>query len=278
MAENKSIIEVKHARKKKYSEQDVRNEALEVRDELLANVQFLKDVIREDRIKMERYHERFGDLQYRPIVRDVGSIEPSYGNPTEVTLEPMASKFRATLNSLLQSIRLIQSEILPEPDPEGADSSRIKPTDESAVLSRKSLREEFSSQAGTQGKALEPTLEEPDSEEVPTELVKKAKPLTKAPQRTTIESIPTPEPKSNPKPWRAKTQSTLVVAKELPQTPEPVITPTLQNPNKLDPESERLRAELMGLRQSSVSRMSQLAAKYEKPAGKKYRIEDDDAD
>jgi hypothetical protein len=267
--------------KAKYTSQDVRQQALEARDELLANVEFLMEAIREDRYKLQRYKDRFGDLKYRPIVsqgKPEHSIEPVYGNPTEVTIEPLASVYRATINSLLQSIRLIQSEIIPDDDAE-ADTARAKSGQEHelTVKRRASLREEFSSAAST---ATVPEAQNDDEDA--TELVETPKTSSKRTTRTAIESATRTEPKADPapiaptspspqaRPWRTKppvlVPSNPSVDKE-PTQSIPAAQPqkvSLQNPETLDPDSERIRADLNRLRQNSTSRLGALSKKYAK--------------
>ena len=262
MSHNKPI-EVKQARKKKYTEQDVRNEALEVRDELLANIEFLKDIIREDRIKLQRYHERFGDLKYRPIVREDPSIGPQYGNPTEVNLEPLASSYRATINSLLQSVRLIQSEILPEDNPEGQTTAKSQKDDSVVDSKRSSLRDQFRAEAQTRA-AVEP---DDSDEELPIQLVETPKPTTKLSNASTTKSKPTSEPVS--KPWRSQPQSKFVPSTNVPDVvKEPKRGVVLENkpmtnPAIQDEATERMKQELKGMMGTS-SRMSMLAEKYGK--------------
>src|SRR5579863_9448371 len=104
------------------SSQDVRAKVLSLRNELILNLEFIENAIRRNRLFLEKYFEEHGDLNYRPVNnRDNDGTVIKYGHPTEVVLEPLASSMRTTVKSLLDSIRLIEVEILPEDNPEGQD-------------------------------------------------------------------------------------------------------------------------------------------------------------
>lgn len=155
-------------RKAKYTQQDFRVKAIEARDELQANVDFLVEVIREDRYNLKRYKDTHGDLRYRPIVREAskdGSIEAQYGDPTGLVLEPLASKFRATIKSLLDSIKLINSEIITEDNPEGESTI---PSDEENK--RQSMRDQFKAM-GKDSKAFTAPVPSQDDTEDSEELI-----------------------------------------------------------------------------------------------------------
>ena len=265
--------------KTKYSSQDVRKQALEARDELLANVEFLMDCIREDRLKMQNYKKRFGDLKYRPVIRPANdSIGPEYGSPTELNLEPLAATYRATINSLLQSIRLIQSEILPEENPEGENSN---PSGEAKDVSNKrsSLRSQFSSEAENQAGPIQPdeldsneaaqnTPTKPQTRIPATKLVENPRIPTNHPNRAYAELPTQAEPKSMPhRPWRDKPQSKFV-----PTEPNSVVQDEtlkasqakkieLTSTEPMDAESERIRADLFSLK-GSTNRMASIRDKY----------------
>lgn len=284
-------------KKPSLSSQDVRNKILQLRDSLVLNLEFIQEAVDRDLEFLQAYYRRFGDLNYRPVIgRDIDQ-KPNYGERTELMIEPVASKYRATIKSLLDSVRLIESEILPEDNPEG--STAASNSDPATVSSKRaSLRAEFSANAGQSGKAIEP--EQDDTEEEveeanavqaipPTKLVEKPKSPTKRTHKPAVESPKSPEPDSIPKgeersepstphrPWRVKPQAVVVEERRdtSPQA-EPVEEKSvekkeLMNPSKLDPETERLRAEFMSLR--GGSKMASLMGKYGK---KKTETDGDD--
>jgi len=252
-------------RKAKYTSQDVRTKALEARDELLANVDFLMEVIRKDRYNLKRYEERFGDLRYRPIVSkgsEDGSIEPTYGSPTELVLEPLASKYRATIKSLLDSIKLISTEILPEDNPEGETSEPTSESKEEATTKRQSLRDQFKSMSENPSafKAPEPEATEDEDLEDFTNQVKQG--LADADQGRTK---PTKEVKATvAKSWRdttPKAQPIKPKAKSVVSEPEKKSQENkpkdIEGPKGLSP---MMRARLAG---GGLSRMDALKKKYE---------------
>jgi hypothetical protein len=215
MEDNSTKPKFNRYHKAKYTQQDFRQKAIEARDELQANVDFLVEVIREDRYHLKRYKERFGDLRYRPIVTPEdreNAIEPIYGNPTDLALEPLASKYRATIKSLLDSIKLINSEIITEDNPEGESTI---PSDEAPK--RQSLRDEFKAM-GKDSKAFTapvPTEDEELSEDESEALVsqvrqgladaKAGRTKTSQQTKTIIESPKSNTPKSQS--WRDTTPS-----------------------------------------------------------------------
>lgn len=250
----------------KYTDQDIRAEVIKVRDELIANLKFLMECIEEDRHTMEGYRSRFKDIRYRPILSTDATGYITYGLPTDLVIEPLASKMRASINSLLQSIRLIQSEILPEDNPEGAS----QPIEGEAAVSTKraSFRDSFAKDAQHSKlppQPIEDALEEAEAEIPPTKLVEKRKTSTILP----IKPVAKPEQVTEPvsKPWRTQGQSKFVPKSEAIEPiaqPQPIVVEapkTLTNPDKLDPESERIKAELMGLKSN---RMAAIAQKYRK--------------
>lgn len=265
------------------SSQDVRAKILQLRDSLILNLEFLQQAIDEDLQFLKRYKERFGDLNYRPVIgRDIDQ-NPNYGERTELMIEPVASKYRATIKSLLDSVRLIEAEILPEDNPEG--SSAASNNDAEALQSKRaSLRAEFSAASGTSGKAVEPdnsTYEEDEEDNaqqaVPVQEQPKAKtPISKSvPERAQSTTPQTTEPKTQARPWRTKPQA-VIVPKEKTVEPEPKIEskPTeqksLTKEGPLSERGEQLRAQLMSLK-GGGSKMAALVGKY----GKKDRTDED---
>lgn len=251
-------------RKAKYTSQDVRTKALEARDELLANVDFLMEVIRKDRYNLKRYEERFGDLRYRPIVSkgsEDGSIEPTYGNPTELVLEPLASKYRATIKSLLDSIKLISTEILPEDNPEG-ETTQPSTEGEEAVHKRQSLREQFKSMSENPSAFKPAEPEALDSDEDLENLTSKVNKqgLADADQgrvKSTKEAkSQTSWRQSTPKAQTKVIQKQPLVAKEPSESKEEK-PKDIEGPKGLSP---MMRARLAG---GGLSRMDALKRKYE---------------
>lgn len=255
-------------RKAKYTSQDVRTKALEARDELLANVDFLMEVIRKDRYNLKRYEERFGDLRYRPIVSkgsEDGSIEPTYGSPTELVLEPLASKYRATIKSLLDSIKLISTEILPEDNPEGETSEPSAESKDEATTKRQSLREQFQSMSKNPSAftPAEPEASEDDEDledftnKVKQGLADADNQRTKSTKQVKAEVSRTSWKDSTPKASTKTIPKAPSVAKEPSESKENSIKEDI-GPKGLSP---LMRAKLMG---GGLSRMDQLKAKYSK--------------
>lgn len=274
------------------SSQDVRMKIIKLRDSLVMQLEFMQKCIDNDFIFLESYFNRFGDLNYRPVTAyDIDHKPLTYGARTDIMIEPVASKYRATIKSLLDSIRLIESEILPDDDPEG-QSSQAAANAEQSGQRRSSLRENFTSDANHSNKAREPdntpTEADDDEDDQPNEPVKKAtklaenpKPAPRQQEKPAIKSNPPAEPKSNPKPWR--TQATFVPANQPESSPnEPntgnkpqpdkssvvnTIREELTNPVQQDEHTEELKRTLSNLRGNSNSKMQGLAEKYGKKKG-----------
>lgn len=228
------------------SSQDVRARVLSLRDELIRNLEFIETCIAQDRVEMEKYFRQFRDLRYRPVVaRDTDGNPTEYGSPTEVVREPLAVQFRTTVKSLLDSIRVIESEILPEDNPEG---SSARDTSESAKARREAMRDGFKASAGS-GVESAP-------KPVDVEVARTPKPIDTPPP------IATPKPK----PWR-ETQPKAPSESPPPQpieTPAPAPAPEAPKA-KADPQavglSPALRATIAGGARSS---MTSIRDKYTK--------------
>lgn len=225
------------------SSQDVRARVLSLRDELLRNLAFIESCIAKDRIEMEKYFRQFGDLRYRPIVSRDGDGNPQeYGSPTEIVREPLAVQFRTTVKSLLDSIRVIESEILPEDNPEG---TQARDSSEATTRRRAALREGF--------KAPEATPDAPK----PVDTI-----VDRTPKPPPIEAPMQPPPK--PKPWR-DTQPKALEASTPPIEAPPVVEAPIEKP-KPGPGaiglSPALRASLAG--RGAPSSMSSIRDKYTK--------------
>lgn len=230
------------------SSQDVRSKILQLRDSLVLNLEFLQECIDRDYVFLREYFKRFGDLNYRPIIgRDIDGV-PNYGERTEVMLEPVASKYRATIKSLLDSIRLIEAEILPEDNPEGASSVPSNENPEDVNKRRHSLREQFTVGKASAGKAPE-SIEEDEEERSDENAIQQLP--------SNIESPKTPISQEKPKPWRTKPvafQPKQDVAKE----PEAEKPKEKEEPKKAVGLSPLMRAKIMG----TQSRLSELQKKY----------------
>ena len=209
------------------SSQDVRTRVLSLRDELIRNLEFIQSCIEQDREEMQKYFRQFKDLRYRPVLaRDVDGNPTEYGSPTEIVREPLAVQFRTTVKSLLDSIRVIESEILPEDNPEGRDTGGER--SDAALKRRAALREGFQAPQST-----------PDA----------PKPVDVEVQRAPKPVEPGAEPVKAPvpKPWR-ETQP-----KALPEAPKPIAEATPIEPVAPKPPiaapiglSPALRAQLSG--------------------------------
>lgn len=73
--------------------------------ELRKQLAFIQESIEEDRIKLQKYKAKYGDLNYRPKVGD------GLGEPTELVLKPLVNEYRATIKSLLDSLTLIEVKL-----------------------------------------------------------------------------------------------------------------------------------------------------------------------
>jgi predicted transcriptional regulator len=265
---SKTLAKHNKYRKAKYTSQDFRAKAIEARDELQANVDFLMEVIRKDRYRLKHYEEQFGDLYYRPIVSkgsEDGSIEPKYGNPTEIVLEPLASKYRATIKSLLDSIKLINTELLPEDNPEGETSEASAADKEEATNKRQSLREQFQSMSKNPS-AFTPAEPESTDDEDLEEFTNKVKQgLADADNARTKT---TKQVKTEVQSWKQSTPRVQTKVIEKPKSNSVVSEPSVKSEEKkpIDTEgpkglSPMMRARLTG---GGLSRMDQLKAKYSK--------------
>lgn len=258
-----------------YTTQDIRNEVIAIRDELVANLKFILECIHTDRMELEAYRKRFGDTRYRPVLNREPDGHINYGNPTELVIEPLASKYRATVNSILQSLRLITNEILPEDNPEGEVSKQNNKDVDEASLSRKSrLREQFSAGTNPASQSPNPT----DQDDSDAELVESENIGSIKSTRTTIQQDKPSEPKTMP--WRTKAPK-FVPNKNVVSTQheeKPIQAPQkkeLTTAQPLDAEGERMRAELNALRGGGVSRMASIRDKYRVDEAK---TNDEDAD
>lgn len=257
-------------RRKNYTDQDIRLKAISIRDELVANLEFIESCIRKDRLRLQNYEERFGDLKYRPIIRPAqDSIEPEYGLPTETVLEPLASTYRSTINSLLQSIKLIQNEIIAQDDVEAPTT-----IESNANTSRRAnLRDSF---------RTESQKPMPQSE-IPTKLVENQDSSPTHSPEPILASIPDLEPKassqkvtSSQRPWRDTTPKAtpLLPATELvqersdaPKAPNSSLTPSIQAPETDSMPQSKPVGLSPALRQAlsrgdGTNRLAGLASKY----------------
>jgi hypothetical protein len=234
---------------KNLSSQDIRAKILNLRDTLVMQLEFIQEAIDRDYDTLKRYFARYGDLNYRPVIgRDIDGI-PNYGEKTEIVIEPLAAKYRATIKSLLDSIRVIEAEILPEDNPEGestAGSGKAKEVEQK----RASLRESFNSSTKSESTAFDSIKEHENAvlaaELVPTPIQTPLAPIKPAAKTTTqAESSRTP-----------KVQAKFVaVPKSQQSTPAPIDTTpipkpqaqTLSSPHVLDAASESIRNDLLAL-------------------------------
>jgi hypothetical protein len=264
----------------KLSSQDVRAKIISLRDELVLNLEFIESAIRQDRVKLQAYFEEHGDLRYRPVTsKDVDGKPRTYGEPTEIFIEPLATQARTTVKSLLDSIRVIESEILPDDDPEGRQAG--SGGGEEAMKARAALRRSFVETAGEVRGVEEPV------DTGPVERTPKAEPVEKpvieekvktpsrpSPMREAAEKIsaalgPGPERavKAAPRPWRETKAGADVAPAEAEPKSNVVEAPT--GKPKMDPAkvglSPALRASISG--SVAGSRMDEMRKKYEKKGG-----------
>ena len=186
----------------KLSSQDVRDKIISLRDELILNLEFIQSAIRQDREKLMAYFEQHGDLRYRPVItKDVDGLPTKYGDPTEIFIEPLATQARTTVKSLLDSIRVIESEILPEDDPEGRQAGAG--SGEAGMRSRAALRESFLKDTG--GTHLPAPIDDGPVARTPKEILPERAPRV-AKESLAGEKLPAvvsaPPEESAPRPWR----------------------------------------------------------------------------
>lgn len=261
-------------RRPRYTDQDVRAKTLELRDALVANLDFIEECITEDLDRLRTYKERFGDLRYRTIVSEGSKdSETVYGSPTHINLEPLASQLRATINSLLQSVNLIQDKIAGVDDPEGSTSlpsTRLAQSSD-RVSSRDALRAAFLAQAEQSSLPVQPMDEDPYQDD--TKLVETAK----AKPRTLISPTPDNKPQAQPKviphetnrkPWRETTARAVAKAKPIePDTNElqsntPVEENQKSESKPLDPSSVGLSPLLRQRLQMQGNGLAGIRDKY----------------
>lgn len=82
-----------------------------LRKNLQKTIDFLNIEMAEDLVHLREWKMRYGDLYFRP---DLGNGQ--FGNRTSTVLEPIASQFRATIKSLLDSIYMIESKLIVQTD------------------------------------------------------------------------------------------------------------------------------------------------------------------
>lgn len=233
------------------SSQDVRAKILKLRDALILNLEFIEQTVMEDYNRLRAYKERFGDLNYRPVTGEDAHGKPTYGPPTEVVLEPYASKYRATIKSLLDSIRVIEGEILPEDNPEGEATESSEKTMVQLENKRMQLRNSFESAIQSQ------------TTPVPTAPIEEPSPIPAKPQ-TTLKSKPTRGT------WRDETPKAQarLIPKVSPVEKEPEEDVVSKKPIVSDEEkpirtglSPELRARMMGANRESP--LARLKRKYD---------------
>lgn len=224
------------------STQDVRTDVLALRDELIDNLNMIREAIAEDRRVMADYFKKFRDFRYRPITaRDVNGNPTAWGQPTEVIIQPLATQLRTTVKSLIDSIRVIEGEILPEDDPEGkASGGTVTGADRAA------LRAQFKAEPKTA------TLPQPTDTETIT--------------RTPKEESNVRDDVKGPKPWRETKPGTTTAPRseahhvEKPKESEAIAPRPKQGPIGLSPA---LRATLQG--SINTERLEAMKNKYKKP-------------
>lgn len=75
---------------------------------------FLEESLREDLEQLREYKKMHGDLRYRP------SLGPGqWGAATDTVLEPLASKYRVTVKTLVDTIAVIEGKIVGESENPG---------------------------------------------------------------------------------------------------------------------------------------------------------------
>jgi hypothetical protein len=83
----------------------------ELRKNIQNTLDFLNIEIKEDLERLKQWKKDHGDLFYRP---NLGNND--FGSPTTTVLIPVASQFRSTIKSLLESIHLIETKLIKQCD------------------------------------------------------------------------------------------------------------------------------------------------------------------
>jgi hypothetical protein len=97
----------KSKKSKRQPLEDLSNEILlHSRKELLHQLEFITNIMQDDREKLEAYYSKFNDLNYRP-----SSEDGEYGERTEILIVPMVTHFRTTVKAIVDSIAAIDLKI-----------------------------------------------------------------------------------------------------------------------------------------------------------------------
>lgn len=232
------------------SSQDVRAEVLALRDELIDSLTMIREAIAEDRATMRAYFKRFRDFKYRPVTaRDVNGLPTAWGQPTEVIIEPLSTQLRTTVKSLIDSIRVIESEILPDDDPEGRSAGG---SGQSTLEARARMRADFKTQSGTPDvKAPEPKDDMPVTRTPKEEVQERDKP--------SVVEAPKAKPWRETRPGKSGSDTSIepTPKSEPPKESTPVQPIATPKPIGLSPA---LRASLAGNIQSE--KLNAMKAKY----------------
>lgn len=82
-----------------------------LKETLCDTLDFLEEAITEDLETLKKYKELHGDLKYRPYLGP-----DQWGSPTDTVLEPIASKYRTTIKTLVDTIAVIEGKIVGDTD------------------------------------------------------------------------------------------------------------------------------------------------------------------
>lgn len=96
----------------------------DLRKNIQNTLDFLNVEIIEDLERLKKWKKDHGDLFYRPALGN-----NDYGSPTTTVLVPVASQFRSTIKSLLESIHLIETKLIKQCD-DPIDSTSSEPLPE----------------------------------------------------------------------------------------------------------------------------------------------------
>lgn len=95
-----------------------------LRKNIQKTLDFLNIEIGEDLIMLKEWKKTHGDVYFRP---DLGNGD--FGARTTIALIPIASQFRSTIKSLLESIHLIETKLINQCD----DPSKIDPREQAEL-------------------------------------------------------------------------------------------------------------------------------------------------
>lgn len=91
---------------------------------------FISEVLKEDLEFLQKYKAQYGDIKYRPQVGQNEDGTPVLANqPTDTFLPIAAEKYKNTIKTLLDSIKMIEKELAPTEEDDLGDESSDEDTE-----------------------------------------------------------------------------------------------------------------------------------------------------